>query len=42
MEMLKRYAPMAIVALLVYVAYDYYKKQRASKLASASTDGASA
>ena len=40
MEMLRRYLPMMVVALVVYVGYDYYKKQRAAKLASASTDAA--
>jgi predicted negative regulator of RcsB-dependent stress response len=35
MEMLKKYLPVMIIALAVYVGYDMYKKKKAERLAAA-------
>ena len=40
--MLKKYLPTMIVALIVYVGYDFYKKKRAERLAASTSDSAAA
>lgn len=40
MELVRKYLPIAVVSLVVVLAYEYYKKQKADKLAAASEPAA--